>query len=80
MTERDRLDFVRLRIGWIKALASAYEAEHDWAEDEDPSATREMLAECRSVADEMLGQIDDHESRIRVPIVSVAADDPDIPF
>lgn len=62
------------RIGWIKTLCSAYEQEHNYRLDDDPSATSEMLAECRALADEMIAALPSPEPE------PVAAADPDIPF
>lgn len=37
--------------GWVSTLAEAYESEHDWKKDDDPSATHEMLAHARQLVD-----------------------------
>lgn len=42
------------QIGWIKTLVTEHRKEHDWAGDEDPAATEEMLREASAVADELL--------------------------
>lgn len=47
------------QIGWLRALVSEFErvAYDPQAEDEDPSATYEMLLECRQLADELLAEL-----------------------
>lgn len=36
-------------LGAIGCLIAMFKQEHDWDEDEDPSATDEMLTECESL-------------------------------
>jgi hypothetical protein len=43
----------RERLSWLTCLIVTFEREHDWTADEDPSATREMLAEVRALADDL---------------------------
>ena len=43
----------RERLAWLTILINSYDQEHDWANDEDPAATNEMLREVRSLADEL---------------------------
>lgn len=41
------------QLGWLRFLIVQYEQEHDWNRDEDASATREMLSQCRSLANDL---------------------------
>lgn len=45
------------RIAWIRTLCALFETEHDWRNDADPSATWEMLGECRALAGEMADKL-----------------------
>lgn len=58
------------RIGWLRTLIGAYDREHDWCEDEDPSATSEMLRECRNLADELESELPAKAPRLDLAIPS----------
>ena len=72
---QDDFDYRALRIGLIKTLCASYEQEHDFDADEDPTATYEMLSECRAIADELLAALPTPE-----PVVAPAERDPSMPF
>lgn len=57
--EQEEWDYRAYRIGWLETLCAMYEQGHDWENDEDPSATREMLREVRAVHAELIGQLGD---------------------
>ena len=51
----------RERLGWLQTLIACYDEEHDYEADEDPAATREMLAACRSILADLDHANPDHE-------------------
>lgn len=71
---RDEWDIAVHHIGAIRTLCASYEAEHDWEADEDTSATREMLSECRAIHDKLISDLGEP------PAVLYGVADPNIPF
>jgi hypothetical protein len=70
------------RVGWFRCLIVMHEQmleerEADGWEDEDPSATFEMLRECRALL-EQLEPMAIHEEMPEVP--AAVQDDTEIPF
>ena len=62
------------KVGWLQTLISSYDQEHNWSGDPDPDATREMLAWCRLILDEMAGRLPP------VPDPAMANAHSDLPF
>ena len=40
-------------LGWLRLLIVRFEQSHDWRNDEDAAATRDMLAACRTLANDL---------------------------
>lgn len=66
----------RERIDWLRVLVGAYLDEHDFDADDDPTATYEMLRECRDLAAELEAELPAREPQ---PVVNPTGDD-HIPF
>lgn len=49
------------KIGWLGTLIREYAADHDWKNDEDPTATSEMLTACRDIHRALLDQYSEVE-------------------
>ncbi len=64
------------RIEWLKDLINAYSNEHRWSLDPDPSATHEMLANCRALYDELKRKAE----QPAVEVLEMPLYDPDVPF
>ena len=62
-------------IGWLKTLCDCYESEHDFDDDEDTSATYEMLREVRGIHDKLLADLGDAPAQPE-PVPA----DPNMPF
>ena len=43
----------REKLSWLTVLIRTFEQEHDWANDEDQAASREMVDVVRGLADEL---------------------------
>ena len=66
------------RCRWLGVLIAAFSEEHDWNKDEDPSATSEMLHECRMLSEVLERQYHDAWAEDALP-PHVPTDD-EIPF
>jgi hypothetical protein len=62
-------------VEWLKTLCDAYGLEHDWKNDEDTSATLEMLREVRAIHDQLIRDIGEPP-----PAPEPVPANPDIPF
>ena len=76
---QEEFNYEEFRLTWLKKLAEAYEAEHDWEEDEDPSATLEMLTEVKALAAELVAAHLLHRDKIEPP-PAPQPDRPPLPF
>lgn len=65
------------QLGWLRCLIVAYETEHRWAQDEDPSATREMLSQCRALANDLGEWLPPDEPR---DIATLPVGDEELPY
>lgn len=71
----DDWDHEVFRIGAIKTLACAYNQEHNWADDEDPSATTELIREVEAIHTYMLAKLGERPARPKPEQM-----DPNLPF
>jgi hypothetical protein len=72
---RDDWFYREHRIGWLRTLCAAYEAEHDFDTDEDVCATYEMLVEVRAIHSDLLAAMGEPPAP-----EAVGTHDPSIPF
>jgi hypothetical protein len=75
-SDAEAWDSAFYHLGAVRALAAAYEAEHDWDSDEDPEAARECLGEARCLYEAL---VDELGPRPEEPL-ALPPDDRDIPF
>lgn len=54
---RDEWDQAKFELDCLSCLAAAYEQEHNWENDEDPSATNELLIEVRALHAKLVSQL-----------------------
>lgn len=71
----DNWDYEVFRIGAIKTLACAYNQEHNWADDEDPSATNELIREVEAIHRDLLAKLGERPARLEPEPM-----DPNLPF
>lgn len=63
------------RLGWLRTLISEYRKHYVAADDEDPSATDEMLTECEQLLRTMVAELPDVG-----PVAAAAEQFDDIPW
>ena len=64
-------------VEWLDILVGQFRSEHDWENDEDPTATQEMLAVCESIAFRLRMAAPPDR---RIEEMQSGAVDPSIPF
>ena len=75
-TTTPAVSFDREELDWLGILVASYKSEHNWKDDEDPSATDEMISSCEHLLKKLRGQQEPEEP----PQHYTPSDDDSIPF